>query len=87
MIVRPFPTTALRDKKISEGNDVEKVARVYIKTMHDNIYSKEMQEYLIQQWPPAEVYEIATDHSPMFSAHLDLLALLLKVATNLGLSD
>ncbi|XP_057541126.1 methylesterase 17-like [Amaranthus tricolor] len=87
MMLRPFPTIALRDKKISEGNDVEKVARVYIKTMHDNIYSKEMQEYLIQQWPPAEVYEIATDHSPMFSAHLDLLALLLKVATNLGLSD
>ncbi|XP_021758258.1 methylesterase 17-like isoform X1 [Chenopodium quinoa] len=83
MLLRPCPIKALiHGAMFPEGEGSDKVPRVYIKTLHDKVYSREQQDVMIKRWPPSNVYEIDSDHCPMFSNPSHLFGLLLKVATN-----
>ncbi|MFQ6640158.1 hypothetical protein Gotur_016881 [Gossypium turneri] len=81
LLLRPGPTLALQSARFKEdGEMVEKVGRIYIKTMHDNVIKPEQQEAMIKKWPPSQVHVLDSDHSPFFSAPFSLFGLLLKVA-------
>ena len=86
MLVRPVPIRALSDVAFPDdrGKDIDKLPRVYIKTLDDNAISAKDQDALINAWPPSAVYTIDSDHSPFFSQPFELFGLLLKVGTNYG---
>ncbi|RWR80517.1 methylesterase 17-like protein [Cinnamomum micranthum f. kanehirae] len=78
MLLRPFPAIMLKDVRFNGGGDMDKVKRVFIKTMHDRMMRPEVQDQLIQMWPPSKVLGIESDHSPFFSAPTQLINLLLE---------
>ncbi|KAL2317562.1 hypothetical protein Fmac_031438 [Flemingia macrophylla] len=80
MLMRPGPILALTSARFNEDGEVEKVPRVYIKTRHDSVVKPEQQEAMIKRWPPLSVYELDSDHSPLFSTPFLLFGLLLKAA-------
>lgn len=57
---------------------MDKVKRVFIKTMHDRMFWPEVQDQVIQMWPPSKVLDVESDHSPFFSAPTQLINLLLE---------
>lgn len=73
-----MPSMELKDVRVDGGGDMDKVKRVYIKTMKDRILRPEVQDQLIQMWPPSKVLDIESDHSPFFSAPKQLINLLLE---------
>ncbi|ERN12827.1 hypothetical protein AMTRI_Chr11g98080 [Amborella trichopoda] len=82
MLLRPWPLGSMFNA-CYEGEhteDIDKVTRVYIKTLKDNILKLEVQEEMIKCWPPTEVMTMDTDHSPFFSAPNELLCLLLRAS-------
>jgi len=81
MLLRPGPLLALTSAKFRENVEVEKVARVYIRTKQDNVVKPKQQEAMINRWPPGSVYELDSDHSPFFSTPFLLFGLLVKAAT------
>ncbi|KAF5738400.1 Methyl esterase 17 [Tripterygium wilfordii] len=89
MLMRPGPLMALTGAKFKDMEDegAESVARVYIKTMYDNVVKAEQQDAMIKRWPPAEVFVLETDHSPFFSSPFLLFGFLLKAATSIGHSS
>nr|KYP72663.1 putative esterase At1g33990 family [Cajanus cajan] len=80
MLMRPGPILALTSARFKEEGEVEKVPRVYIRTRHDSVVKPEQQEAMIKRWPPLSVYELDSDHSPLFSTPFLLFGLLLKAA-------
>ncbi|XP_074274484.1 methylesterase 17-like [Silene latifolia] len=84
MLIRPFPSKAIRSARFPAGKETDKVTRVYIRTLHDRYYSQEAQDDMIQKWPPSDVYEIDSDHFAMFSNPYEFFGLLLKVANKFG---
>ena len=84
MLLKPGPIQALTSARFQEDKteNVEKVPRVYIKTMHDRVVKAEQQEAMIKKWPPSHVYAVDSDHSPFFSAPFVLFGLLLKAAAD-----
>ncbi|ERN04216.1 hypothetical protein AMTR_s00077p00129560 [Amborella trichopoda] len=82
MLLRSWPLGSIYNA-CYEGEhtkDIDKVPRVYIKTLKDNLLKPELQEEMIKCWPPTEVMTMDTDHSPFFSAPNELLGLLLKAS-------
>jgi len=80
MLLRPGPLLALTSARFAEDGEVEKVPRVYIKAINDNVLKAEQQESMIKRWPPLNVYELDCDHSPFFSTPSLLFGLLEKAA-------
>lgn len=85
MLLRPGPLMALVSAKFPDGEDIDKVPRVYVKTRYDHIVKPEQQESMIRRWPPSEVYVLESDHSPFFSTPFLLFGLLLKAAASVGI--
>ncbi|KAJ0964670.1 hypothetical protein J5N97_025808 [Dioscorea zingiberensis] len=84
MLLRPYPSMVFKTAKFLGGEeDISKVRRVYIKTMHDKILTPVKQENMIKKWPPSEVMTIETDHSPFFSAPEELCSLILKASPSI----
>ncbi|CAK9136712.1 unnamed protein product [Ilex paraguariensis] len=83
MLLRPGPIQALQSARFTEGDDqdIEKVPRVYIRTMYDRVVKPDQQEAMIKRWPPSNVYVLESDHSPFFSAPFLLFGLLVKATT------
>ncbi|XP_059666861.1 methylesterase 17-like [Cornus florida] len=84
MLLRPGPIQALQSARFSEGDDVDKVPRVYIRTMYDRVVKPEQQDSMIKRWPPSRVYVLESDHSPFFSTPFLLFGFLVKAATFIG---
>lgn len=86
MLVRPGPILALESARFTGENheEVDRVPRVYIKTMHDRVVKPEQQDAMIKRWPPSEVYALDSDHSPFFSAPFLLAGFLIKAAASVG---
>lgn len=84
MLLRPGPLPAILSAQFSETSDIDKVPRVYIKTMHDNVVKPAQQEAMIKRWPPSDVYVLESDHSPFFSTPFLLFGLLVKAAASVG---
>ncbi|PNX88341.1 methylesterase [Trifolium pratense] len=81
MLLRPGPLLAIISAQFKVENvEVEKVPRVYIRTSHDNVVKPKQQEAMINRWPPSNVYELDSDHSPFFSAPFLLFGFLVKAA-------
>lgn len=84
MLLRPGPIQALTSARFREdenNGEVEKVARVYIRTSHDRVVKAEQQEAMIKRWPPLSVYELDnSDHSPFFSTPFLLFGFLVRAA-------
>ncbi|XP_016181749.1 LOW QUALITY PROTEIN: methylesterase 17 [Arachis ipaensis] len=81
MLLRAGPVQALTSARFNNNEEeVEKVARVYIRTRHDNVIKAEQQEAMIKSWPPCTVYELDSDHSPFFSTPFLLFGFLVKAA-------
>ncbi|KAJ0964702.1 hypothetical protein J5N97_025840 [Dioscorea zingiberensis] len=84
MLLRPSPSMAFKTAKFPGGEKViNKVRRVYIKTMHDRMAKPRRQENMIRSWPPSEVMTIESDHSPFFSAPKELCSLILKASASI----
>lgn len=87
MLVRPGPVRALASARFEEGEwmaeAVDKVPRIYIKTMFDRVVKPEQQESMIKKWPPSDVYVLESDHSPFFSAPFMLFGLLVNAVNSL----
>ncbi|CAI9772150.1 unnamed protein product [Fraxinus pennsylvanica] len=84
MLFRPGPIQALTSAQFKEGENTEKVPRIYIKTTQDNVMKPEQQDAMIKRWPPSKVYVLESDHSPFFSAPFSLFGLLVKAAISAG---
>ncbi|EYU35190.1 hypothetical protein ABFS82_06G122000 [Erythranthe guttata] len=84
MLLRPGPIQALTTAQFGEGEDVDDVPRIYIKTTNDNVIKPDQQEAMIKNWPPSDVYVLESDHSPFFSAPFSLFGLLVKAAVSFG---
>ncbi|KAK6145716.1 hypothetical protein DH2020_022536 [Rehmannia glutinosa] len=84
MLLRPGPIQALTTAQFKDTEDKDKVPRIYIKTMQDNVIKPEQQEAMIKKWPPSDVYILESDHSPFFSAPFLLFGLLVKAAVSFG---
>ncbi|CAJ2641750.1 unnamed protein product [Trifolium pratense] len=81
MLLRPGPLLAIISAQFKVDNvEVEKVPRVYIRTSHDNVVKPKQQEAMINRWPPSNVYELDSDHSPFFSAPFLLFGFLVEAA-------
>lgn len=80
MLLKPGPIQALTSARFEDEGEVEKVARVYIKTLQDKVVKPEQQEAMIKKWRPRGVYEVDSDHSPFFSTPFVLFGLLVKAA-------
>lgn len=85
MLLKPMPIRALHGVKFPDGGkEIDKVPRVYIKTLYDNTIPQEGQDGMIKKWPPSDVFSIQSDHCAFFSQPFELFALLQKVATSCG---
>lgn len=85
MLLRPGPVFALQSAKFKEENEgFEKVPRVYIKAMYDQLVKPEQQDIMIAKWPPANVYVIESDHSPNFSNPFALCGLLINAYASIS---
>ncbi|XP_057786862.1 methylesterase 17-like [Salvia miltiorrhiza] len=84
MLARPGPIQAIMAAQFGGDEKLDEVPRVYIKTTQDNVIKLEQQEAMIERWPPSQVYELESDHSPFFSAPFLLFGLLVKAAVSLG---
>lgn len=84
MLLRPAPCLAFKTARFdgpAEGG-VERVPRVYIKTLQDRVLKSEQQEAMIKRWPPNSVLCLDADHSPFFSAPRALYRMLLNATSN-----
>uniref|UniRef100_UPI001CB913C1 methylesterase 17-like n=1 Tax=Erigeron canadensis TaxID=72917 RepID=UPI001CB913C1 len=85
MLLRPGPLCAILNARFPEANEsIEKVPRVYIKTMYDNVVKPHQQDSMIAKWPPSQVYVLESDHHPNFSSPFALFGLFAKVAASIG---
>ncbi|CAE5966811.1 unnamed protein product [Arabidopsis arenosa] len=85
LMMRPAPILALTTAKLDEEKEKgqeEQVPRVYIKTLLDRVMKPEQQDAMIRRWPPSQVYELESDHSPFFSNPFVLFGLLIKAAVS-----
>ncbi|KAJ9539852.1 hypothetical protein OSB04_026358 [Centaurea solstitialis] len=83
MLQRPGPIYAIQSARFKEGSEgVDKVPRVYIKTMYDKVIKPEQQDKMIAKWTPSDVYILESDHSPNFSNPFVLCGLLVRAATS-----
>ncbi|KAL5991343.1 hypothetical protein ACLOJK_012250 [Asimina triloba] len=84
MLVRRGPAMALQSAKFEAGEEtVDEVKRVYVKSAHDLVLKPEQQDVMIKKWPPSQVYTLATDHSPFFSAPSELFGVLIQAAASI----
>ncbi|XP_051121473.1 methylesterase 17 [Andrographis paniculata] len=84
LLERPGPLPALASSKFEEGEDADKVPRIYIKTKYDNVLKPWQQEAMIEKWPPEDIYVMDSDHSPLLSNPIKLSGLLHKIALIYG---
>lgn len=85
MLLRPGPVLALVTAQFNdEGDDVDKVPRVFIKTLSDHVVKPEQQDAMIKRWQPLEVFVLESDHSPFFSTPLLLVGLLVKALASIN---
>ncbi|XP_043712755.1 methylesterase 17-like [Telopea speciosissima] len=82
MLLRPGPIMALQQARFSEGPETDQVKRVYIKTLHDRVLTPDQQDEMIKRWPPSQVFELESDHSPIFSTPFELFSSLLKASSS-----
>ncbi|KAI3911408.1 hypothetical protein MKW98_010295 [Papaver atlanticum] len=85
MLLKPGPIRALQGAQFKEtghDNDIDKVTRVYIKTLNDRIVKPEQQDAMIKKWAPADAYVLESDHSPMFSTPFLLFGMLIKAVAS-----
>lgn len=86
MLLRPAPIQAILSAKFKEEDENVRnnIPRIYIRTTDDRVIKPEQQDAMIKRWPPSEVYELESDHSPFFSTPFLLFGLLIKAATSLA---
>ena len=58
-----------------------RVPRIYIETQVDGALTPALQRLMREDWPCQKVYEIATDHSPFYSAPEKLTKILEEIAS------
>ncbi|KAF4363154.1 hypothetical protein F8388_011550 [Cannabis sativa] len=87
MLLRPSPVWSLLDLNFGKGGEgAESVARVYIKTLKDEMCSTLMQDLMILMWPPTHVFTIESDHSPFFSKPDQLFSLFVQALSSITTS-
>ncbi|KAF3953801.1 hypothetical protein ACB098_06G128400 [Castanea mollissima] len=88
MLLRPGPIKAIQSARFvavaDEDHNVDKVPRIYIKTLYDRVVKPEQQAAMIKRWPPSDVYVLDSDHSPFFSTPFLLFGLLVKAVASFG---
>ncbi|PWA82795.1 thioredoxin superfamily protein [Artemisia annua] len=63
MLLRPGVIQALLDARFPEADEcLEKVPRVYIKTMYDKVVKPHQQDNMIAKWTPSQVYVLESDY-------------------------
>ncbi|KAF8397096.1 hypothetical protein HHK36_016003 [Tetracentron sinense] len=83
MLLRSGPLLALQSARFTEGDGVDKVMRVYIKTTHDRVVKPMQQDAMIKRWPPSDVFVLESDHSPFFSNPFVLFGLLVRAVASI----
>ncbi|KAK4858692.1 hypothetical protein QYF36_020556 [Acer negundo] len=84
MLLRPSVKAILR-AQFTDGPDADKVPRVYIKTLHDQTLKPDKQQAtMIKRWPPSQVFDIESDHSPFFSNPFVLWGFIVKAVASIS---
>lgn len=83
MLVKPSPAMAFRSVQFNEGEDADKIPRVYVKTLNDRVLKTEQQDAMIRRWPPFQVFDVESDHSPFFSNPFILFGFLVQVVSSI----
>ncbi|KAF6144801.1 hypothetical protein GIB67_038900 [Kingdonia uniflora] len=78
MLVKPGPVRAVQGAQFVEGEEVDEIKRMYIKTMHNRMLKPTQQDAMIKRWASSDVFVAESDHSPNFSAPFELFNLLHK---------
>ncbi|KAL5758980.1 hypothetical protein ACOSP7_021591 [Xanthoceras sorbifolium] len=85
MLLRAHPRAIIK-AQFTDGPDADKVPRVYIKTLYDPYLKPDKQQAaMIRRWPPSQVFEIETDHSPFFSNPFVLFGFIVKAVASINL--
>ncbi|XVF07281.1 hypothetical protein REPUB_Repub06bG0124800 [Reevesia pubescens] len=84
MRLRPGPLRPIANVRFTEGPDSDTVQRVFMKTMHDRVIRQDQQDAMIRRWPPSQVFELESEHSPFFSTPTDLFGFLLKAVASIN---
>ncbi|KAF6168695.1 hypothetical protein GIB67_026581 [Kingdonia uniflora] len=83
MLLKPGPIRALQGAQFTEGQGVDELRRIYIRTKNDNVVKPEQQDAMIKRWPPSEVFVLESDHSPFFSSPFLLFGMLVKAIASM----
>lgn len=74
---------APQDTPVHLTDEFGKVPKAYIRCMDDRTIPPEYQVEMTQDWSDNQVHELATSHSPFFSAPQDLAALMSQIAKDM----
>ncbi|KAK9128184.1 hypothetical protein Syun_016981 [Stephania yunnanensis] len=85
MLIKPGPLAAILSAQFEEIENIEQVPRVYIKTTNDRVIKPDQQDSMIKRWTPSDVFVLESDHSPYFSAHVELFDMLVKAVAHASL--
>ncbi|KAJ7959948.1 Methylesterase 17 [Quillaja saponaria] len=79
ILLRPGPIRAFTFARFVGGPEADSVPRVYIKTMQDHCLKPQQQAAMISRWPPSQIFELDSDHSPFFSKPHELFSFLVNL--------
>ena len=79
--MRPIPFAPAMEKLVLTPEKYGSVRRFFVETTHDQALPPELQQNIIDQNPPEQVFTIkGSDHSPFFSKPQSLHKVLVEIA-------
>ncbi|KAK2644636.1 hypothetical protein Ddye_019831 [Dipteronia dyeriana] len=85
MLLRPQPK-GIGGAKFTDGPDADNVPRVCIRALYDPYLKADKQQAaMIKRWPPSQVFDIESDHSPFFSSPFVLFGFIVKAVASIKL--
>ncbi|KAK1570335.1 hypothetical protein Q3G72_000398 [Acer saccharum] len=85
MLLRPQPK-GIKGAKFTDGPDADNVPRVCIRALFDPYLKPDKQQAaMIRRWPPSQVFDIESDHSPFFSNPFVLFGFIVKAVASIEL--
>ncbi|PKU78573.1 Putative methylesterase 14, chloroplastic [Dendrobium catenatum] len=78
--MRPIPLAPIMEKLSLTAENYGSVRRYFIQMLDDRVLSPDLQEKLVRENPPCEVFKLkGSDHCPFFSKPQSLCKILLEI--------
>lgn len=78
--MRPIPLAPIMEKLLLTAENYGSVCRYFIQMLDDRVLSSDIQEKLVRENPPRQVFKLkGSDHCPFFSKPQSLCKILLEI--------